>query len=216
MELICFLIAVWGLGNDPKWIWRGFMVYLLFTWLFEIFGIYFKIIYLKNPLVNLSNAWIYNIALIWECLFISFMFNYIFKHELRFRYVLYICLFILGITYILEILHHSFFNYNNLTNTIMSVLIIIACLYYYYRLLVDENFVNLKKSPEFWWVSGCLFFYFGTTLVNISYFHLGNILVSPKRNLSYYIFNICNILLYGFWSYAIICRKWEINILPKV
>jgi hypothetical protein len=48
----------------------------------------------------------------------------------------------------------------------MSVVFVLASLYFYYLKLKDEHFEPLMFSAPFWWVSGTLFFYFGSTACN--------------------------------------------------
>ncbi len=95
----------------------------------------------------------------------------------------------------------------------MSVLLVLYSLYYYFCLIKDDTFVNLKRDANFWWVTGVLFFYFGTTVFNVFYEQLTAIVLATKHDLKYlkYFHSFFNVILYGFWSYAIICRKWMIT-----
>ena len=97
------------------------------------------------------------------------------------------------------------------TTSTMSVLFVIYGLIYFYWLLKDDNDVKLTYSSSFWWVTGALFFYFGSTISNVFFNRLSTIMVSPKHYLTTYIFNALNLILYGCWCYSFICRKWEMK-----
>ncbi|WP_443945715.1 hypothetical protein ACJVDH_00960 [Pedobacter sp. AW1-32] len=90
----------------------------------------------------------------------------------------------------------------------MSVIFTIYALLYYYRLLKDPEFVEIKSHPEFWWVTGALFYYFGSTVTNLFKPYL------PKNFSSFYFLNhfrysmyvVLSLFLYSIWSYSFICR----------
>ena len=72
-ESICFLIALLSLYNIKSPVWKAMVLFLFIICLTEFLGIYFKKIYLQNPKVNLPNIWLYNILLIFQTGFISYM-----------------------------------------------------------------------------------------------------------------------------------------------
>ena len=77
IELLSFLVALIALNKDPNPYWRLLIVYLFLITLGEMIGIHFRISYLKNPRVNISNAWVYNILTIIEILAFNLFFKYI-------------------------------------------------------------------------------------------------------------------------------------------
>jgi len=115
---------------------------------------------------------------------------------------------LLLLLYVYEIISHGIFKKNTITTVTMSVLFVIYSFYYFYCLLRDERYVDLKYSPDFWWVAGILFFYFGAITYNLFYQMLRDIIITPKPYLRY-IFYVLNLLLYGCMSYSFICRKWS-------
>lgn len=209
VEVACLAIALFCLWRDPGPVYRSMILFLLITVTAEMLGVHFKKLYLKDRIHNHSNAWIYNILLIFQA-----GFTYLFFHSLLSRYskkytaFILIALVLLSILYIYEISIDGVFNYHNLTNTVMSIILIFLGLFYYYHLLKDDEYVKLKHSSSFWWVAGTLFFYFGTTACNVFYSKLSAITVTPKHYLTYYIYNALNLILYGCWSYSFICRRW--------
>ena len=179
------------------------IAYLLITCIVEIFGIY---IARKSH----NNNWIYNIFLLFETGFNSLMFSYLLGKYTRSKPLIVCGLALFLFLYVLGIIDHGFLFYNNFTYTIMSVIYVFFSLYYYYFLLKDECYINLKYSPEFWWVAGTLFFYFSTTVCNLLDEKLEKIMITKTENISYFIFQGLNIILYGCWGYSFICRRWAV------
>lgn len=202
-EIICFAIACVCLLKDSVLAWRYMIIYLFLTCVTELAGAY-----ISGPNFSVSNHWVYNIFLICEIGFTHLMFYYLLSKYMNSKPIIVIGLAILGVIYIYEIFEHGFLTYNNITYSVMSVLFVIYSLYYYYLLHTDNAYINLKYSAEFWWVVGTLFFYFAATAGNLFRNYLASVVLSNGHHLSYYIFRILNIILYGCWSYSFICRKW--------
>jgi hypothetical protein len=178
------------------------ILYLLVTCIAEISGIY-----VEREVHN--NYWVYNILLLFDTGFMSLMFAYIFKQYNKSKFIVITGLALFIALYAYEFIAQGFslfVRYNNLTYTVMSVVYVLYGLYYYYLLLKDERYINLKYSAIFWWVAGTLLFYFGGTACNLFSDQLRAIKI--YQHLSYFIFKALNIILYGFWSYSFICRKW--------
>jgi hypothetical protein len=206
IEIICFGFAVICLINDSSLVWKSMILYLFLTCVTEILGII-----IPGPSNLISNHWVYNIFLICEAGFTHLMFAYLLSKYINSKPIVIIGLAILCIVYTGELIDHGFLVYNHYTYTVMSVLFVVYSLYYYYLLLKDDNYVRLKYSPEFWWVAGTLFFYFTNTACNLFYDNLRSVILWDGHHLTYYIFRVLNILLYGCWSYSFICKKWLIT-----
>ncbi len=204
-ELICFLIAMVCLIKDRNRVWKYFSFYLFITCVTELGAIYLK----RH---RHSNGWPYNISMLFEMLFISLMFANLFNKYIKSKPIILTGFVSFAGVYIYETIGNShkimkpgFLYFNNTTNNVMSVLFVFYSLYYFYLLLRDSQYIDLRFSPQFWWVIGVLFFYFGSTAVNI---YRGIDESDSKQALCYYILNIFIILLYSCWSYAFICKKW--------
>ena len=201
IEIVCLLIAFICLLKDDSQIWQGFILYLFVTCVAEILGIYIK------KQLHQSNAWVYNMSMIFEAIFVSLMYWILFGRYNKSKPIIAGGLILLGVIYIYDIMSHGLFDYNNLTYSVMSILYVFYAMFYYYSLLQDDEYIHLKYSAKFWWVTGTLFFYFGSTVCNLFYNSL-LIVITPRHYLTYYIYNALNIILYGCWSYSFICKKW--------
>jgi len=210
VETICFVIAFLCLKKDPGLVWRSMILFLFVTCVTEMSGIYFRGLYLADRVHVHPNIWLYNLFLLFQAGFFSWMFQHLLNKYIKSRPIIVSGLALLVMIYAYEIFTHGIFVYNELTNTVMSVLIVLYSFYFYYCLIKDEAYIKLKNSPEFWWVAGVLFFYFGTTACNLFYDKLASIIINTKQSFNYlkYLFYAFNVLLYGCWSYSFICRKW--------
>ncbi|HTD99131.1 MAG TPA: hypothetical protein VK668_07570 [Mucilaginibacter sp.] len=208
VEIICFVVALICLVKDKSLAWRSMVLFLFITCVAELMGIHVKRLYLADRAHVHPNLWLYNILLIFQAGFISLVFYHLLNKYSNSKPLILSGLALLAVIYIYEIVAHGIFKFNNLTNTVMSVMFVFYSLYYYYHLLKHDAYVNLKYEPAFWWIAGTLFFYFGITACNLFFDKLSTIVITPKHYLTYYIYNTLNIILYGCWSYSFICRKW--------
>ena len=208
-ELTCLISAMVCLLNTKALQWRLLIPFLLVTCLIEIGAIPLKGIYKANPIPSNSSAWMYNILLLLQIGAFSFMFYNLIGKYLTGKFIIVTGLVILFLLYIIELFTNvsGIFNFNSTTYAGMSVLFVIYSLYYYYVLLKSEAYAELKFLPEFWWVTGTLFFFFGTTTVNLFYTQLSKSYPDNKLYLVY-ISDILIVILYGCWSYSFICKRW--------
>ena len=196
------------------------IIFLLITCVAELMGFHFKHLYLADRHHTHSNAWIYNILILFQAAFLSFMFYNLLGKYVNSKGLILSGLSAVFILYAYETFQHcglkpvegsidtGFYLYNDLTNTVMSVLFVVYSFYYYYCLIKDESYERFAISPSFWWITGTLLFYFGTTACNMFYDQLKGVEISPKHYLTSYIYNVFNVILYGCWAYSFICEKW--------
>ena len=208
-EVICFIIALIFLIKDPDFAWRILILFLFITCLVEIGTIPMIKLYKANPISENSNAWVFNILLLFQMGLYSFMFEHLISKYFKSKSAILSGLAVFLIAYLYEIFFlnpHGIYDYNSITETLMSVLFILYSLFFYYLLLKDESYIILKYSAEFWWVTGTLFFYFGSIACTLFYEILKS---EPKSNKVYlsYISDILIIILYSCWSYSFICKK---------
>lgn len=208
-EMICFITALVFLFNDKERIWRLFIPYMLLTCMVEIGVIPLKAIYMAHPKPINSNAWIYNLLLVAQAWFISVVFYKITSGYAQSKKLLLVIPVILAPIYIIEILSHraGIFEYNANTYSLMSVLFVMYSLYFYYLMLNSGEYTNLNRDAAFWWVTGTLFFFFGTTATNLFYHSLLKISEENKVYITR-INDVLIVILYGCWTYAFICKRW--------
>ena len=200
-EVICFLVALICLLKAQNLVWRSMVLYLLLTCVTEITGLYIA----KQ---TQNNHWLYNIFLFFEAGFTFLMLANLLGKYVNCKPIIIPGVAIFIVFYVYGFINHGVYFYNYAAYTVISVMFVLYSLYYYYLLLKDDVYIDLKYSPEFWWVAGTLLFYFANTGCNIFYNQLFSIMISPKHHLTYFIFKALNIILYGCWSYAFICKKW--------
>jgi hypothetical protein len=177
------------------------VLFLLITCLTEIMG---KALRTGHH----PNQWLYNVFLLFEGGFTSFMFSNIFSKYINSKPLVIGGVILLLALYAYDIFSHGFLIYNDITATVMAVVFVVYSFYYFYLLIRDDQYVDLIRSPSFWWVTGALFFYFGSTAVNLFFAFLRDVQV-VGHNLSYFIFTALSAILYACWSYSFICRKWQ-------
>nr|WP_294943265.1 hypothetical protein [uncultured Mucilaginibacter sp.] len=200
-EFLCFLAALIFLYRDKSAAWRLFMFYLLLTFCTETTGLVMRKVY------GMPNLQLYNIFVLAECSFTSiFFYNLLKPYGYSIKW-LYGWLATFALMYTAELWFTHFKEFAAFSAAGMSIVFVLACLWFYYLKLTDERYEPLLSSGEFWWVSGALFFYFGSTACNIFFDYLSQNEVSTYNgSIRYIIFNVLNIILYSFWSFSSICR----------
>src|ERR1700748_408522 len=193
IEIACFIIAFICLIKDKNLAWRSMILYLFITCITELLGIHIKKLYLADTIHVHPNIWIYNILLIFQAGFVSLMFYHLLKKYINSKPIVIGGLTLLIILYTYEVFEHGVFVKHNLTTTIMSILFVIYSLYYFYHLLNDVVYVNLMYSAAFWWVTGVLFFYFGS-IASVLFFEI-LIKINPHIRTTYPIYRILIIIL---------------------
>lgn len=206
-ELVCLLISLFCLFKERNPIWRSFIIYMFLVCAAENLGILFREL-------TRMNYGIYTVFLLFECGMISVFFHHLYyNYQKRTALILFSWLTVFTACYTIELASHHFKTFPFRTAAFMSVVFVIASCYFYLIMIRDEKFRKLSNYPSFWIVNGILFFYFGGTVVNVFYDYLSHEkLTQLSRSVRYITFNILNILLYGCWSYAFICRYRQRNL----
>lgn len=205
-ELICLITALFCLYHDKSLAWRGIILLLLSTCLAKFSGIYIKGKYLADPSNARLDIWVYNILLIVQAVSISAMFVSLFRGYKKLSLTIFSGLSLFIIIYLLELLTHGLYEKHLISYTTIQVLIILNCFIFFYLLMKDGRHGDIRFEPAFWWVSGTLFFYFGSVMTTVFY----NIIrdSGPQQVYTSYISKALNIMLYSCWTFAFILRKW--------
>ncbi len=149
--------------------------------------------------------WLFNIFIFFEISAILYGLYHCLKAYTNPNDILIIGAGIVYLMYFSFFINHPIADLNTNTITAMSVVFTLYCLYYYYLLLKDENFIEIKTHPQFWSVTGVLFYYFGSTMSNI-FDGLFTVKIISYYTLRYCIYIVLNLILYSFWLYSFICR----------
>ena len=199
-ELLCFFIGLFCVARDKNPAWRVLLIYQFATCLTEFTGIY-----LRDH--HYSNSIVYDIFITAECGTVSYFFYSLFRQYFNPFKLLIGWAIVYFVIYIYEFVFINHFKgFVDITASVISVVFVLASLVYYYLMQKDDEYRTLVFSPSFWWVNGVLFFYFGSTVSNIFFEYLIKEETDFNFTARYIIFNALNLLLYGCWSYAFICR----------
>lgn len=201
-EWICFLTALVCLRRDKDPVWRRFPFYLLLVCLVETGGIYLRAV------LHAPNAPLYNFYMVAECFAITTFLYHLIKPYGISKWVPIAWGAVFLAAWLTESFSHQFGYYSPFTAALMAMVMVTGCLYYFYLVLRDDKYVRLSTHPPFWWVSGALMFYFGgiATYIFFQYLLEASSGEGIRFSLRYVIFKVLNVLLYGSWTYAFICR----------
>jgi hypothetical protein len=110
--------------------------------------------------------------------------------------------------YSYDLLNHGWKTRHHLAHTIFGLSMVGYSLFYFYLLLISNVYIELKSNATFWWVAGTLLFFFPLSVINIFGTPLRKILLNGDDAL-YITYKVLVLVLYGSWTYAFICKKWE-------
>ena len=210
IEISCLIASLFFLRNDLTKFSCITTAYLAIVCVTEIIGL----LYVKT--FHQSNAWIYNIFIIFEATYISYGL-YLALKPLSSKAIV-VCSFPLVIfcsTYVFEIFNHGYLRFQTLAITIGSVLFVFISLIYFYLLIKQKNPINLKTHPQFWWVAAVLFYYFGSTIYNLFIHFLYKDFPKSYAILIYIMLGL-NLLLYSIWIYSFICNSRQRKLLSSL
>lgn len=197
-EIMCLIGAIIFLRNDKSIFWKLNIAYLLLALLTEAAGSY-----MSSKREN--NLWLFNSFVFFEISFIFIGIWHCMKNYLIPKPIIYVGLGIVYLIYFGFIAKDSIMVFNSTAVTVMSVVFSLYCLYYYYLLLNDEKFIEIKYHPEFWWITGVLFYYFGGTVCNLLS-DVFDVRFGKSFTLRYAITIALNFILYSVWTYSYLCR----------
>ena len=222
IELFAALSGVYYLNKKKKndKIIKYFVVFLWYTFINEIIGMYSPIAYFSNykyfgivkDTVFERNIWLYNIYFIINFSFLIYFFKSLLSNT-KFRKTMniVIIIFVLIATMYLYFSKEFFISYSILTLTTGSILVLINILMFYSRLLKADKVINLKKYLPIYLSIGVMFFYLCVTPIELfaKYFKMINeVYVNIRTN----ILLVANIFMYStFITGFIVCAKSNTN-----
>ena len=202
IELICFLLSFLNLRKGLSW--KLFIPYTGLVVAVESLAAYFI-------LSNKSSAFVYYPFLPFMVVFYLYQLNVITGLDTKQRRVSYF-LAVSLLTLLAwefwakrsEQLPSVFIIFNNLVVTVF-------CFYYLQNIFRSDKYENLFVAPRFWIIIGLLIHNFGSISCFVFIDLLNEIRIStglPVRQIIMLFLNFC---LYGSWSYAFICNKYQHN-----
>ena len=210
IEISCLIAALFFLRKDTTKFSCITVAYLAIVCITELLGLFYVNAFHK------SNAWIYNIFIIFEATYISYGLYVALKPLTVMAFA--ICSFPLAIfstTYVYEIFNHNFLKFQTLTITIASVLFVFITLIYFYLLIKQKDPINLEIHAQFWWITAVLFYYFGSTIYNLFIHFVYQHFLKSYHILSYIMLGL-NALLYSIWIYSFICNSRQRKLLSSL
>ncbi|PWS32080.1 hypothetical protein [Pedobacter paludis] len=199
VELICLIIAIFCLAKDKSLFWKIAIIYMAITFTTE------TVASIMSKIFHQYNVWLYNLYILVEDSFVSYGLYKFLKEYTNPKPIIIVGSGLMFISYCFDLYSHGIAELHNITINVSAIIFVVYGLYYFLLLLKDDNFIRLKFHPQFWWVVGVLFYYFGGTIINL-FNEVLFVKVSTSHYLRWYIYILLNLLLYSFWSYSFICR----------
>jgi hypothetical protein len=153
-----------------------------------------------------NNYWVFNTFLPIEVFFLGWLFTKILSSYCSCKPWILAGLTIFAAIYFYESFQSNFLGMSMNAKNFASIYLILLCLSYYYYLLKRDEYILLKTHAEFWIVTGCFFFYFGSITCDFFFDHLLSINAVTIKPVRYIIFIVLNFILYSSWSYSFLCK----------
>jgi hypothetical protein len=188
---------------EPDWL-RLFAFFLFLDFTVQIAG------YLYSSILKRSNHFIFNILLIFEFGFYFFIFyKALYRREFKLFVRILAIIFLLFAAYNLAF-GETFYQFNQHTNSLGTLLLLITCLLYFAESFMSEYTINLFRTPMFWITTGLFFYYAGNGiyLSLLSYILKNNL----DRNGQIYLKMTVglNVMLYALFTIGFLCnQQWK-------
>jgi hypothetical protein len=116
---------------------------------------------------------------------------------------------IFAVSYVLEIVTKGIFVNDIISDTISGFFLLLFCNWFFYLLLKGDEWIEIHRHAAFWFVTGLFLFSFCTIVTDLFDNQLLDLFVTPSISLRYLLYIVFNLILYGCWSYAFICKYQE-------
>jgi hypothetical protein len=209
-EVLVLATGIFTLANKRFGYWRLFLFYLSVTIAVEAMGFYLHF-FLDKP-----NYQIYNIFLIVQAIFFSFLFSR-FQETRKMKVAVlaglaFFMLFLLGEQASILISttppkHHGYL-WN--TRIVLSVLVTVYAGFFYFSVLRSDSIRNPLKYPPFWIITGLFFYYFGSLPMFAFYEWVARIKLSGDLSFYSLVMGCLSCILYGTWIIGFIWRRKQI------
>jgi hypothetical protein len=210
IEMACLAMALCLLRQEEKSWWQAVKWFMIIIVMVELAGLIIGFGYYRN------NYYLYYFFMPVSVAFTSWILyaccSEFAEHR---RWILYGML-LFFLPYIAEFyftLTKS--GYRLMSQFYICIFFTITCCLYYYHMLRQQNHIRLAQHPGFWIVTGIFVFYFCKTGVVFffDYFSFPKVTSEIEqyqlRYTRFFVMAALNLILYGSWSYAFICRYRE-------
>jgi len=218
---MCFIASILLIKNSDKKL-RAIRFYLGFVVLVE------SACYYMAWVAKIYNGWVYDVSMLVEFGFgIWLLSNYINAKWnstiILIAYLLFCSVYLFEVQKQWDIIklhqlympissHPKYYiNFFDKANTMGSIIMICLCMLYYYSLFKQDEYVDLKKDPVFWIISGYFIFYTAGIGINTFFEKLVEVRRDHAISLRYILINGLNVVLYGCWIISFLCLKTKRN-----
>jgi hypothetical protein len=198
----CAFIAAILLLRKRATIWQLFIPFLFITICAETTGWFIAFILKKR-----GNSWVFNINLLISVCFSLWMLSNAaplqkIKNNLYAAIVIFIAFAIVN-----WIFFQGLFIYDTITEVVGDIIFIITSCYFFYAVLNEETYRNLFRYEYFWFANGLLFYALGGVVLFLFFWYIKTFGRLSQFFVYGYINDALNVLLYGSFITAFICRK---------
>jgi len=207
---MCLITSILFLRNVRPKFWRTFIPFLALTVAVESYGYYTAFVLPKG----INNAWLYNLFLIIYSLFNTWIFSRIIHLKNIKNLAILFLLMVIG-CYFWEFQLNKGLNdlFLYRTNNFFGAGMVIFSIIYYFNLFKQQDYKNILKQPEFWFVAGCFIFYTTSTCVNSFFSELVTTKIIGNFPLRYFIMCLLSFAMYSSWIKSFLCfRKTQSSI----
>lgn len=201
-EYITFIAAIFLLRKKRTGLWRLFIVFLFVIVCTETSGWYEHII-----LKNYKNGWIFNINLLLTNTFLLWILSTAEPLQKARKKIFAVIILFMVAALINLLFFQGFWDYNQYSETAGDIILVIICCYLFYLLIAEEGYRNLFSYEYFWLANGILFSSLGSAILYIYPTLMGAYQKLTHVNVFAIINYVLNVLLYGSFIIAFICRN---------
>ena len=203
INLICSLVALFFLRNENRNIWVLLKWFTVFDAFVEFFALVFSAVSHKY------NLWVFTLYLPFNFIILYWS---VYKLLPFHKYNKFLCvtgIVVFCLCYVTEIGLHGIYVYSINSDTVATIFMIIGCNWFFYLLLQKQEWILISKHAAFWFVTGLFLFSFCTVVTDLFDNELNDLFITNKLPLRSLLFVGFNLILYGCWSYAFICKYQE-------
>lgn len=203
IEIICSAIALLLLRNQSRNIWVLLKWFVVFTTMVEVFASLISAVFHKY------NLWLYSLYLPFNFIILYWLLYKVTPYHKYNKPLLLIGIIVFLISYFTEIGIHGIFLYTINSDTVSTIFMFISCNWFFYLLLQKDEWIDIPRHAAFWFVTGLFLFSFCTVVTDLFDSELNDLFIAKKLPLRTLLYIGFNLMLYGCWSYAFICKYQE-------